>query len=832
MTSSLSTGEFDPGIANRPWGNTATAFNGQLWVIGAGGGDQIYQTRFTFNGNSGEWDLTNSNNWSNTKVAVQGQDYISSHDKCGSDALGDGSALYLFWNGGDFIGGESTQGTPATGEPMWQFGFAMQDSSGNMFTPPKPCDISAVAYGSDSFLPAFPIEQSNAPAIFIGLYSVSGQQTQSSVETSQGSFVPWPAQAQAIITCDMLNGYPQNGGNNPTIVDVGKSISVTWFASSPASGGDPQVLVMAALTATLKAEPHNTSWPVQLMLPIDPNSGAPLPPGAPTPWVFYDDQYPGSPFFTVKDPANRVICYATGGEVGNQAAIERWQYPTWSIPTGAPPTARDVTVNHSDDYSPAVAFYIDTANPIQPTPPTTTTNPDGSILAYNVYRFLFYNAGHIYAQASYYGMIEQMPTQILQPDQIVTSMLVNGIIDSPFPQPLANVQNFQFESDNPNMGALTYTTASGATTGYTQSVSGAGGLHTEGVSAVGLAWNITLQGGGQSTWGTLTTTTVTQVLQQNAIVNTDNQTKVGIGVNPNAGFIASSPGLSQVPYRFADDTVKPPNYIGYPYSESATDQAPRVSLISVAQILSTIVNYTPYMVTPGDLASYTPEGINATMSGLYSTAGWDAPTDYFQDVLLPNAFDFPINPQTSLPYLEFQLTSNTPQQDSFNRLVQNNKTWGWNTSVSAFVGFRWNATILGEEISQGNIGAQVNFSAQGNWEDDTTNDLGIQISNLQFPVWGDNNAKGWADAVCNYIMLLLYLPPPSGPDPAPTLWADELRQFGTKTFSLPTVIDEGSEPWRIAFVVIAYQTNQNIGVGWDYYYKGNLPGLQPPRAPL
>jgi hypothetical protein len=37
------------------------------------------------------------------------------------------------------------------------------------------------------------------------------------------------------------------------------------------------------------------------------------------------------------------------------------------------------------------------------------------------------------------------------------------------------------------------------------------------------------------------------------------------------------------------------------------------------------------------------------------------------------------------------------------------------------------------------------------------------------------------------------------------------------------VIDKGSEPWRITFVAIGYQTNQSIGKGWDYYYSGNLP---------
>jgi len=825
MTSTLNTGEFDPGIASRPWGNTATAFNGQLWVIGAGGGNQIYQTRFTFSGASGEWDIKNSNNWSNTKVAVQGQDYLSSHDKCGSDVLGDGTALYLFWNGGDFIGGARTQGTPATGEPMWESGFVMQDSSGNNFTLASPCDISAVAYGSDSFLVAFPIEQNNAPAIFIGLYNISGQQkSQNPVKTSQGSFVPWPAQAQAIITCDMLNGYPQNGGNNPTIVNVGKSVSITWFASSPASGGDAQVLVMAAFTATLQ-QPQNNSWPVQLMLPIDPNSGAPLPPGASSPLVMYDDQYPGSPLFTVKDPANRVICYAMGNGM-----IERWQYSTWSIPTNAPAVANDVSVNHSNDYSPAVVFYIDTANPIQPTPPNTT-NLDGSSLAYNVYRFVFYNSGHIYAQASYYGMVEQLPTLILQPDQNADSTLVNCIFDSPFPLPNSNVVGFLFESDNADQGDVTYSVASGTTTGYMQSVNGAVGIHTEYSSAAGIAWNITAQGGGQSTWGTLTTTTVTQVLKQSANVQTAQTSKIGEYVVPEAVFLCSSPRLSMIPYRFADDTVTPTNYIGDPTSTSATDEAPRLSVTGPAQTASFLNSFVPYMVTPGSLASYTPEQINKTMTTLYSNAGWYSPsgppfTDYFQDVLLANAYKF-----NGVPYLRYQLTSNASQPPVFNELVQNDKTWGWNTSLSAFVGFGWNVTVpeTGTLISQGEIGAQLNFSAQGNWEADSTNNIGISISGLQFPVWDDPSVDGWANAVCNYMFLLLYLPPPSGDDYPPTLWADELRQFATP--QIPVTIDKGSEPWRIAFVVIAYQTNQNLGKGWDYYYQGNLPGLQP-MSPL
>jgi hypothetical protein len=821
LANNLNTGEFDPGIKNRNWGNTVSAFNSQLWVIGAGDGDQVYQSIFTFSGHAGDWALTNSKNWPTYPAAVQGTDPIITQNKCGSDVLGDGSALYLFWNSGSAptgIRGASTSGA-STGAPYWN-GFVLQDSSGNSVAPRgSGCDISAVAYGSGAFLLAFPIEQDDAAAIFIGLYTIGGQQTQTSVPIGNASYIPWPAQAQAVITCDMLTGYAQSGTPNSRVfLDVNKSISIAWFASSPASGGDAQVLLMASLTATLQQEPSNVSWPVQLLLQLDPTSGTPLPANAPAPIVMFDDVFPGSPLFTVKDPANRVICYAMSGQQG----IERWQYSTWATPTEAPPVTMDVTVDHSDDYSPAVAFYIDTNNPIAPVPPVTT-NPDGSTLAYNVYRFVFYNASYVYAQASYYGQVEQMPSQILQPDQTVESILVTGIFDSPFPEPLQNAIGFQFESDNPSMGDFTFTNAAGATTGYTQSVSGAAGLHTEGVFNCGLAWNVTLLGGGQSTWGTLTTTTVTEALAQHAIMNTNNQ-KIGFGVNPYAVVLGASPRLIQVPYRFvdADGTI-----IGYPYSTPDTDQAPRASTITVVQTLAESYDYVPYMVTPGDLWSYTPEKINSTMAALYAQAGWPVPDDYFHDVLLQNAAQI-----GGSPYLSFTLNQNSSLANTFSRVVQNDKTWGWNTSLSAFVGYGWNATIGGEEISQGQIGAQLTFSAQGNWEADSTNDIGISVANLQFPIWDDSTADGYAAAVCNYVVLLLYLPPPpaASSGPAPTLWADELRQFWTP--QVPLQIDGGSEPWRIAFVVIAFQTNQNIGKGWDYQYAGNLPGSPTMPSPM
>src|SRR5262249_23427472 len=149
-------------------------------------------------------------------------------------------------------------------------------------------------------------------------------------------------------------------------------------------------------------------------------------------------------------------------------------------------------------------------------------------------------------------------------------------------------------------------------------------------------------------------------------------------------------------------------------------------------------------------------------------------------------------------------------------------------------GYSWGFSVAGEGTS-GEILAGLTIQASGNWTDNTSNDVGIAISNLEFPVWGDKDMPyyppgAWANAICDYIVLLLYLPFPPGPDPQPTLWADELRKFAKP--ETPVNIDPGSQPWRIVFVVVAYQTNgtaQSTGQ-WDYYYTGDLGAPIPPPS--
>jgi hypothetical protein len=67
--------------------------------------------------------------------------------------------------------------------------------------------------------------------------------------------------------------------------DVGRNVSITWFASAPASGGDPQTLLMAFMAPELNKDGGTLNWSIQLLVAINPTSGAPMPAGSTSPMI-------------------------------------------------------------------------------------------------------------------------------------------------------------------------------------------------------------------------------------------------------------------------------------------------------------------------------------------------------------------------------------------------------------------------------------------------------------------------------------------------------------------------------------------------------------------
>jgi len=85
----------------------------------------------------------------------------------------------------------------------------------------------------------------------------------------------------------------------------------------------------------------------------------------------------------------------------------------------------------------------------------------------------------------------------------------------------------------------------------------------------------------------------------------------------------------------------------------------------------------------------------------------------------------------------------------------------------------------------------------------STTQTGITVSVNDIPMKGTDPTQysDWEQSIVNYTFLLFYLPPPSD---NPNLWAQELA--AANSLDPAWTVDEGSQPWKILFIVSQYQT--------------------------
>ena len=158
------------------------------------------------------------------------------------------------------------------------------DQAGALLTPRSHgADVSAIAFGQTAFLAAFPIQyteagKGNVPAVYIGLFDVGGQTPQNFVTTHDGEFPSWAAQAELVIPADTLTGFAQTG--TPLPGHFPRSRPRCEHRLVPVRAGDgtsPVFYLLAFLTPQMSnASNHNFAWPIQLLLSMDPATGAPL----------------------------------------------------------------------------------------------------------------------------------------------------------------------------------------------------------------------------------------------------------------------------------------------------------------------------------------------------------------------------------------------------------------------------------------------------------------------------------------------------------------------------------------------------------------------------
>jgi hypothetical protein len=809
MSDSIHTGEFDPGIGKRGVGNAVSVYQNKLWVMGSGSDSQLYQTTFTFSGKPDEWGLTNKKNWQNPVISLANFTNPKSYSKCGSDVQGDQSALYLFWMTNSYFMSASTSAGNATGSASWSEGYVLLNTAGKLLLPRSHgADVSAVAFGTSSFIVAFPIEydepqKGTRPAIYLGLFSVADQNLEQLVDTPDGHFPVWPAHAELVVPPDVMSAFPQKGSAEVvTFLDPGRSISITWFPFIPAEGAQPVFYLLAFLTPTMsKQSQQNFPWPIQLLLPLDPGSGAPLVSGAGAPLVMFNDMIPQSGFAAARDPAGRIFGYAMGNK-----KVEALPYSTYTVPTTPPAVTSDNPAGSASGTEPTAAFYVDGVNTASPVGP----NPSAIQTAYNVYRFLFYGGDHVVTQVDYFGQVQTLVpyTANLVPNAKPPTR-VTGIIEGPLPIPKENVIGFGFGNKPVDCGDISFTTQSGDTDSLTAQVSAGVGYQTQGSIAVGagFAWNVSVQANYVHNWNQQSNTTYIYGITQNSLATET-------GVIPDGGFVGTPPPvLILTPYRFVDVNG---NVIGDPTSTADTDQAARFFSITLATNANVrqVFEYVPFMVTPGNLPSYTPEEINTTMAALYKAKSiakdW---TDYFQEVVLANAYKF-----GGIPYLQFTRSLSTTTQGGFSQNSSSFTSNGFNFSASAYAGIAVNADIpggFGGFNSTTMAGFQV--TANTNVGSGTTSQTGIMINSLDgIPMWADPDDR--PDGIFSYTFLLFYLPPPKS---NPNLWATELAAFAQP--NPKTTVDPGSQPWKILFVVYEYQTGADFVNGQlTYRYTGNL----------
>jgi hypothetical protein len=903
--------EFDPGIGSRNLGNAVAVFQDTLFVMGAGGGhNSIYQTLFSIgSGAINATLLTNKSLWSSTllELPVGSSNWVpTTEGLCGaavspgSGATGSNPGLYLFWayDGAlmaacctGITSGENGETTPSWGAPLCLIdlprGGTVGVRSGGA--------VSVASLGGDSLVVAMPLT-GGSPCLGIAVIDTTTQTPSKTVTTSFGTFGTWDVTGR-------LNVYPvtelaplRQWGNNgtPTFWDTGSSVSIVPFVSGVPAGTPPNpnampmsylMLFMTVTISTTESNGHKFSWPVEVMLSLDQNEQPllilPTADGLAPAYVFYNDLLPAAPFVGVADPVGRVWGFAP-----NQHEIATLNFPTFSLPSppASPPLVASGPSAPSASSTPCTAlFYMDARSPST----ETYTNSNGLLVTttgFPVYALLFYG-GTTKVQALYVGTLSitpgytSAPVTITVGNETVASFTPTGIIDVPVPIPAENVNGWQLESTENTFASITYGVTNNYVSGGTVTQNWNVGIQADseiilGFSFLGIVKDriaIDLGVSYQFQLAISSTTTTSDTLTSSWSLKSDANpvkvqtyqngqpvtTQVGDGMVPRGGVWGTGATVSLTNFQFSDASGTP-IVDGSNASAIATMMAPSVNAASLQLGTSVPKSMIPYMVTPGDLASYTPDGINATMMTLTggTLPGGTAFKDYFEEIIYPSAQPFAVG-NKSQNYLLFSWSTGPMAGETFTAMTQSTQTQSMQHTISAFVGMSWAAGLqvpaFGSARATGSLQLNGGYQYYSSTTSTTTDGWGITISPATeaAPPWGppnwgespdyvaslpqppvvDDIETAWGQAINAYTFALFFLPDPgpNHPNPAnlPTgYWVQELHAYSNvnnplsdPNYTLPANLDVGSGCWRIVFVVTSF--TRNDGTTYEYSDPNN-----------
>lgn len=462
-------------------------------------------------------------------------------------------------------------------------------------------------------------------------------------------------------------------------------------------------------------------------------------------------------------------------------------------------TGESIKVNTHNLIMPCSLFYV-----FNDGQSATTVNGQPTT-QYPVYEFVFYGPRG-QCQVNRCGTIQVIPDFSVRKTKEHLKIPLNvvaGIIDGPIPVPLENYKKYDPGPGQTNAGSMIYGIQDSESRSHKVSNQVLGGFETQGKTTKGggPAWDISLKAGAGWVQGDSSGMTTSYDLAVKGIITT--------ALDNNDPSIASDGVLRGCGMQFSVTAFRYLDNFG-PNVDS-TDNSPtdgvKAATFSTSMVDQTVLNFTPYMVSPGKLESYTPEAINATMKRL----GYTDTENYFGDVITKNAYPFSDPKQ---PFIGYSWSKDGALGEAFSEWAATFRETSWRLDLHIYGGVSGGtgASVfgLGEDF-QWEVMAGVDYSHDSISDLDKKSGWSVGLGDT----WGPPFRRELPESVSAYDFRVYLLPVPVDPSPlTKTYWTTELIAQ-TKRKDL----DPNSGCWRIVYVVtrIEHMDGSN-----PYRYDGKL----------
>ncbi len=808
-----SSGEFKLGI-HRPSSNAAVIFDNNLWLIGHGDSNDLWQTTFNLGKNFNER-FKNQSSWKNAQISPKGGAQTSV--RCGAGvSAGAQPGLYLFWVGDKSrLNASCCTASNGGGAPNWGQAASLFERGTNV-TVDGTAEVAATAFGQDTFIVA---TLASGGSLFLGAYNTNDYNNNPGHWESRSAY---HIEKQDLI--DLVEGALQQQEPQAQVHGFTGTIGIAGSSGLPAApGGNPPINLTDAppsfflavfLRVSVKHVKGNVDVPIVISLD---SSGNAISGSAFCMKLLINDAM--SPFSVVRDTPGRLLAFSTLGE-SKGLGCQGYATEILLVPGQAATFDGFEAGENVDAHPPTVVYFVDV-----PAVPPGTFPP--VIIDCPVYQFAFYNSD-VRCQFDYFGYIEvnnNFDTLIPQPPD--TIFVTSGIIDGPIPLPNENIKDYVFGPGSVDLGDVTYGFTSSTMEQHQSSCAWTAGFKSTGstTKGIGPAWDISVSAGSGSVSGKAEGTINSLALEQRAKISTHMQSgeNVGVGIVPEGTIVGSPISINVVTYTFFDSKGN----IVADATTGETGQAMKSAFFQAQPGSQDVHAYTPFLVTAGNLQSYTPEAINAKMKIL----GYSKTDDYFYDVIVANAYRF----GNGQKYLSFSWIADGETSALFQATATSfeENSWSFDTSVYAGIsgGAGFNVFGIGEAF-QTKFMAGFTMSTQSSTTITDGSSSGIQLSqNWGPPGWGGdpsfvpvNCQPNWPKAMASFSLYCIFFQfRLSPPDFQKNYWTWELKEYLSKVpnqiFKNVENIDINAAVWKIVYVVTAYSTNDGSST---YTYSGSL----------